>query len=450
MHGPTCLKNVTCFISLGTAVKPAPYRVGEWLPSDQAVLDSWLSALIEEVDGSPVAGDQVEEVDADDDAMDEKLHPVIRELKHLIKNDAEINMFFHQMFSEVPKKFQKDPTGQPQVRSYQQALRLINHIMTKAPEFNESGLVGFPINAILDWSMGTTGGYAAFLNDSVNQQFKKVLNEWGTFLKSEDSRYVLSDDPQKGWFGEDARKAMPCFAIEFECDPCKPHYGFKSWDDFFTRKFRKGIRPIAAPNDDRVIVNACESAPYKVQRNVKLRDRFWIKSQPYSLEHMLANDPLVHKFVGGTIYQAFLSALSYHRWHSPVSGKITKAFIQDGSYYSEAQSEGFDESGPNDSQGYITEVATRALIFIEADNQNIGLMCFMAIGMAEVSTCEITVKERQHVSKGDQLGMFHFGGSTHCLIFQPHVKIEFDFCGQKPGLDATNIKVNSMIAAVTE
>ena len=133
-----------------------------------------------------------------------------------------------------------------------------------------------------------------------------------------------------------------------------------------------------------------------------------------------------------------------------MSGKITKAFIQDGSYYSEAQSEGFDESGPNDSQGHITEVATRALIFIEANNQNIGLMCFMAIGMAEVSTCEITVEERQHVSKGDQLGMFHFGGLTHCLIFQPHVKIEFDFCGQKPGLDATNIKVNSMIVAVTE
>ncbi len=39
---------------------------------------------------------------------------------------------------------------------------------------------------------------------------------------------------------------------------------------------------------------------------------------------MLDNDPLVDKFVGGTIYQAFLSALSYHRWHAPVSGKSGK------------------------------------------------------------------------------------------------------------------------------
>jgi phosphatidylserine decarboxylase len=72
--------------------------------------------------------------------------------------------------------------------------------------------------------MGTTSGYAAFLNDSVNQQLKKVLNEWDTFLKSADSRYVLSDDPRKGWFGEYARKAKPCFAIEFECNPSKPHF----------------------------------------------------------------------------------------------------------------------------------------------------------------------------------------------------------------------------------
>jgi phosphatidylserine decarboxylase len=164
--------------------------------------------------------------------------------------------------------------------------------------------------------------------------------------------------------------------------------------------------------------------------------------------HMLANDEFTDKFVGGTIYQAFLSALSYHRWHSPVSGKIVKAYVKDGTYYSEALSEGFDPSGPNESQGYITEVATRAMIFIEADNPAIGLMCFMAVGMAEVSTCDITVKAGQHVTKGEELGMFHFGGSTHCLIFRPEVKLDFDLHGQKPGLNSSNIEINSRIATV--
>ena len=360
-----------------------PHCVGVWLPSDESVLDGWLRALIEQIEAAEKSRD-VERL---------RLHPVMQELKELIENDAEIYMFFHQMFTEVPKKYQTSPTDKPQVRDYQQMLLLINAILTRAPEFNESGLVGFPINAILNWSMGTTAGFAAFLNDKVNYQFKKVLNSWGVFLKSKESCYVLNDHPKKGWFGRDAMKKMPNFAEEFKCDPSKPHYGCTSWDDFFTREFRAGVRKIAAPNNDKVIVNACESAPYKLYSNVQRRDEFWIKRQRYSLQHMLANDPLVDKFIGGTIYQAFLSALSYHRWHSPVSGKVIKTKNQDGSYYSETTAVGFDPAGPNESQGYITEVAARAMIFIEASNPCIGLMCFMAVGMAEVSSCEITVYE---------------------------------------------------------
>lgn len=445
-------------LEVKTTEKVLHYRVGEWLPSDHAILENWLQKLIEEVDGYSDQATDHEEVDAAEfeehghTVYKVPLHPVIEDFKQLIENDAEINMLFHQMFSQVPKKspYNKSPTGKPQVRHYQQMLRLINAVLTKAPEFNETGLVGFPINAILDWSMGTTGGFAAFLNAKVNSHLKKVLNEWGSFLKSSDSCYVLTDHPRKGWFGEDAMKKMPGFAVKFKCDPQKPHYGFTSWDDFFTREFRDGIRPVAAPDDDKVIVNACESAPYKLQTNVKRRGRFWIKSQLYSLEFMMANDPFVDQFVGGTVYQAFLSALSYHRWHSPVNGKVVKCFVKDGTYYSETLAEGYDSSGPNKSQGYITEVATRAIVFIQADNPHIGLMCFLAVGMAEVSTCKITVNEGQEVKKGQQLGMFHFGGSTHCLIFRPGVKIEFDFLGQTPGLNATNIAVNSLIATVPE
>jgi hypothetical protein len=168
------------------------------------------------------------------------------------------------------------------------------------------------------------------------------LDAWAVFLSSPASTYVLSDDPESGWFGRDALEAMPGFAETFQCEPDQPHYGFTAWDNFFTRQFRDGQRPIAAPEDNGVIVNACESAPYKLATDVKLTDRFWLKGQSYSLRHMFADDPVAEQFVGGTIYQAFLSALSYHRWHSPVSGTIVKAEVIDGSYYSEPPGEGFD------------------------------------------------------------------------------------------------------------
>jgi phosphatidylserine decarboxylase len=376
--------------------------------------------------------------------------PVIREFKALIENDPELYMLFTQMFEQIPSTpaYLKDPVGNPQVRNYYDMLKLINQVLSQAPEYNKTDLVGFPINAIVNWAMGTPAGAAAFLNEKVNRQLKKILVQWAQFLGSSDSREVLNTDPVKGWFGRDALQAMPTLVQDFDVKADLPHYGFRSWDDFFTRKFRDGRRPVAGPDDDSVIANACESAPYRVAKNVQLRDRFWIKDQPYSLLHMMADDVLAQQFAGGTIYQAFLSATSYHRWHSPVSGRIVKIRVIDGSYYAQTPAVGFDPAGPNASQGYITQVASRGLVFIEADNPKIGLMAVMFVGMAEVSSNEFTVFEGQHVNKGDQLGMFHFGGSTHTLIFRPQVNLDFDLRGQAPGLNSKNIPVKSLIARV--
>lgn len=418
-----------------TSFQPTYYNVGQWLPSDQVFYDQWLTELVQDTEDG-----------------DRPLLPVIQEFKELIEYNPQIYMLFHQMFEQLPQTsvYKKDPTGKVEISNYQQLLQVLNRILTTAPAFNTTGLVGFPINAVLNWPMGTPAGTQLFLNEKVNRQLKKILSQWAVFLGSEDSRYVLTDDPERGWFGRDAKQAMSNFEKDFICDPKAPYHGFSSWDDFFTREFRVGRRPVASPDNDNVVANACESAPYKIARNVKLQDRFWIKAQPYSLQHMMAMDPFAAQFENGTVYQAFLSALSYHRWHSPVSGRIVKTRIIDGSYYAEALAEGFDRAGPNNSQGYITQMASRALIFIEADNPAIGLMAILFVGMAEVSSNEITVYEGQHVDKGDQLGMFHFGGSTHCLIFRPEVKLDFDLRGQTPGVHSTNIPVRSRIATVGE
>lgn len=418
---------------MNTPLKPCDktFTIGKWMPSDQKTLTEWLLKIMDkaEKDETP-------------------LLPAVQNFKDFIESDPKAFMFFNQMFDQVAKNKKLSPAELPQVRDYGHMLRMMNVIMTHAPDFDETGLVGCPFNAIFDWSMATRGGWAGFLDEKVNLHLKAVLNEWGKFLRSSDSAYVLSDDPKKGWFGADALKAMPTFVKDFQCEPTLPHYGFRSWDDFFTRPLREGARPIAEPENDAVITNACESAPYRIAENIKLRDKFWIKAQPYALQFMMDNDPFVPQFEGGTVYQAFLSALSYHRWHSPVSGRIVKTRMIEGTYYSESMYAGTDAAGPDLSQAYIAEIATRGLIFIEADNPDIGLMCVMAIGMAEVSTCEITAFEGQYVKKGDQLGMFHFGGSTHCLFFGPHVDIEFDLHGQTPGHDSHNIPINSKIAYV--
>ena len=426
-------------------------RTGAWLPADHRTHKAWL-------------GQQI------DDAKNNKkpLIPVIQEFQEFIESDPRRYMYFTAMFDEVPYKhvYKKDPTGHKQIRDYKHMLEVLNHVFGSAPVWTDAaqqvGMVGVPMCAILDYPMSTPSGHAAFLDPEVNKMLKKILNEWGKFLLQPKSAGVLHEG-KTGWLGDHGKNDMMSVANApyktqhkfdefFHCDTTQKHYGYKSWDDFFTRQFKDEVRPLASPEDDNVIANACESKTFAVHPDTKLRDKFWIKGQPYSIKDMLANDPLADEFGGGTVYQAFLSALSYHRWHAPVSGTIRKAFVQDGTYFSEPLFEGLgdpntkeiDAHGISSGQGYLSHLATRAIIFIEADNPAIGLMAFIGIGMDEVSTCEITVKEGQHVKKGEQTGMFHFGGSTHCLIFRPGVKLE-GF--PKPG-QAENVPVRSQLAVV--
>ncbi|KAL9633615.1 MAG: hypothetical protein Q9204_003324 [Flavoplaca sp. TL-2023a] len=378
------------------------------------------------------------------------LSPVVQELRDLIESDPLIQRLFTDMFREIPRQpcFDTDPSGRLQIRDYKALLRHLDDVIVGAPEFDTKTLMGFPINAVLAFPMATSSGIRAFLNEKVNGHIRKVLNTWATFLSSPESRYVLNSDPNKGWLGATALSLMPNFAVDYVCNPAAPHFGFESWDAFFTRRLRKGARPVESSQDNTVIVNPCESAPYRLAFGVGAHDHFWMKDQSYSLEDMLASDELSASFYGGTVYQAYLEATNYHRWHSPVSGTIRKAYGKPGAYYAQAPTVGFDWSTPCKSQAYLTHVATRAMIFIDADDSNIGLMCFMPVGMTECSSCEVGVSEGQRLEKGEEIGMFHYGGSTYCLIFRPESKVRFREEATKAGAGSPVLKVNSMLAQV--
>lgn len=440
-----------------------------WLPNDPLAIEQWIVKIKKLAADNP-----------------QPLIPPIQEFKQMVYTDPVLFANVEGMFSAAHRLKKRTPLEwEPEPINFEQFLELLNAIMFTAPEaFQEghgkeqkpAGMIGFPINALLVYPMATDFGYDVFSNALVNQQLKKILNYWSQYLITEDSRYVLvENDPRHNaiaWLSEKAQKEMVAVATSalgagpnpippdaqfsdiFKSDPSDKYYGYTSWDDFFTRQFNEGIRPVIEPDNDNIINNACESAPLAVAKQVRLFDTFWLKGQPYSLGNMLDFDEYTPQFTGGTVYQAFLSALSFHRWHSPVNGTVVKTRIVNGSYYLENLAQGFfnekdgpDTSAPNNSQAFLTAVATRALIFIEADNPAIGLMCVMPVGMAEVSSCQVTVKPGDKVKKGEQLGMFHFGGSTHCLFFRKGVNLKFHTYGEKPGLDAANnIRVNTKLA----
>ena len=208
------------------------------------------------------------------------LLPPVQDLKDRIDTDPKFNMFFNQMFTNVSPEI----ADLMPIQNYKVALRFINFVITVPPIFTIDNVsAGVPINAILTYPMGTVEGYAAFLDNDVNKYVKRILVAWKTFLQSKDSALFLNETPFIGWFcGRALDNSDITFMDElgvpqtqkffevFVADPNdKETYGYSSWDDYFTRALIEGVRPIASPDDNKVIVNACESDPYNLQFNVK-------------------------------------------------------------------------------------------------------------------------------------------------------------------------------------
>ncbi|HET9073547.1 MAG TPA: phosphatidylserine decarboxylase family protein [Solirubrobacteraceae bacterium] len=361
--------------------------------------------------------------------------------RELIDSDAVVRLWVTRMIEQQPVNREYHSRH---IRDVDHLLALIDGVLDLAPEYGEENIT-LPMGAVLDWSMGTPAGFAAFRDDRINAALGAILREWCTFLNSPGSLYVLNDGPH-GWKSPQARADVGI--DQFVHDPEHEHWGFRSWNDFFTRRFREGQRPVASAGDDAVVVSACESTPFALRTGVKRRDRFWLKGQPYSLHEMLDGHPSTERFVGGTVYQAFLSATDYHRWHSPVSGTVISAEVVNGTFYSEADSVGSDADESPNSQAYLAHVAARAIVVIEADHRPLGHVGFLAIGMSDVSSCTTVVAAGQHVDKGDELGYFQFGGSTHCLIFEPDAIESFALSAIPQSQDEhpPTVRVNSALA----
>ncbi|TQV96998.1 hypothetical protein V2A60_000347 [Cordyceps javanica] len=435
--------------------------VGTLSQHDEAVL--WLQNLIRDVDSRACRGSG-------------SLHPCVASLRDLIRGRAQLRMWASAMFEEVPNKIPynrvdgAEPPRSP-VRGYEHMLELLSVIVPEvAPTWSLAaagiGLMGLPFQAVLDWPMGTPSGHAFFLDGEVNACFRAMLAAWRDgLLATGRSRGVLTTAPGH-WLSPEAVAAMErdanldpgrryTFAQLFACDPDgdPAHWGFRSWDDFFTRRFRDvdRLRPVGYPDEPAWVVSPCEATPAAIKSEVREVDQFWLKGTGYSVSDMLGRHPWAGRFVGGTVHQSVLMTTSYHRWCAPVSGRVVHAAVLPGTYFSERSTNGLGSEPvlpPLYNLVYLSHVATRAVVFIEADGP-VGLMCFLAIGVADVSSCEVLPKFMagwpQPITKGEELGSFHYGGSSQCLLFRRGLKLAFAE-GALPGNRNRNLAVRSPLA----
>jgi phosphatidylserine decarboxylase len=404
-------------------------RVAGYLPKDLSAIDEWHRELKRSVAEARAKG------------KPPKYARTVKELAKLIELNGIVRMYVEQMIEQVPTQYKT-------IDSTEQLLDSLNQIITTAPLYNANPnkINAFPMSTLFTYMMMTPAGEAIFRNSEFNDAIRKILKEWCNFLDSDKSLYVLNEGAD-GWLSQSAFWYNKLYEFVIP-DKNAPHWGWQSFNDYFHRQIQPQNRPIAAPDDPKVVVSANDGTVYNIASNVQPLDQFWLKGQPYSLINML-NNQYVERFIGGSVFQSFLSGADYHRWRAPIAGTVRKAQVVDGLMFSDAESAGFDPTAATYSQGYGAAVNTRGLVFIESDDPVIGMVCVIPIGITEISSVTIEVKSGDKVKKGAELGYFSYGGSGMCLVFQPGAIDQFTVPNRPSGNnpdDGPPIRVNAQIA----
>jgi len=408
-----------------TLEEAGPIQMGFWVPNRVWATAKFLIPLRDMIAAKRKAGALA------------PLQPVLQDFKNWIIDNSIYRMWLTSMIEqanafvagldEKTRKEIKDDGDVIWIEGFDAFFEILNEIITTSPSFNDTAQVGTPMNGFLAVAMGTEAGAALFHDMVFNQQFKTVLDAWNTFLKSQpslDKLDILEPDKPGSWISKAAWQAGVW--DQMVCDPEKPGYGYDSWNSFFIRQFVPGARPFHG--DPIVDVDiGCETTPWDYRNDVKLESRFWIKDINYSLLDLFGGQRQWAKlFEGGQLYQGFLSATHYHRWRSPLDGKIVRSWVEPGTYFAQRPSQGEDQGTweGTQSQPYLGHVASRAIFVFH--HETVGYVALICIGMVEVSTCVIEPSSfivqdgapPVPIIRDMEIGHFEFGGSTHVMIFE--------------------------------
>jgi len=369
-----------------------------YLPRDRAHLHAWQQELRATVAEQQATGPG-------------PASTAVMRLRQLYEDDPIVRMYVSQMIEQVPDEHKS-------VHSVDELFAQLAHITVTAPVYNADPdkRNAFPMSALFVYIIMTSAGEAVFRYPSFVKGIKAVLQEWCKYLNLPASASVLNT----GGFGWLCHQSYLDYRLfEFITYPERPHWGWTSYNDFFHREIASSARPIAEPDNPKVIVSANDGHVVTIANGVKRKDRFWAKDEWFSLEDMLDKSAHVDCFVGGTVFQTFLSGANYHRWHSPIDGVVVETRVVDGLLFSEAESAGVDIHADILSEGYDACVNTRGLVFIQSADPVIGMVCVIPVGMTEISSITFKVNVGDTLKKGDELGYFSYGGSSLCIVFQP-------------------------------
>ena len=197
--------------------------------------------------------------------------------------------------------------------------------------------------------------------------------------------------------------------------------GWLTFNQFFARELNPGLRPIDNPDDNTVVVSPADCT-YRNQFSIDKDSRVKIKgTHTYSVETLFEGSKYKDDFANGLFVHFFLGPYSYHRFHTPVAGKVVECYPIQGLVYLDVNIKEGQFDAPDSSTGGYEFAQARGVIIIDTKDSpygNVGVVAVIPVGMCQVSSVNMIATVGANSLKGDEFGYFLFGGSDIILLFQ--------------------------------
>jgi phosphatidylserine decarboxylase precursor len=256
--------------------------------------------------------------------------------------------------------------------------------------------------AILEFHylIGQSPGDVLRKDPAFQQWMHRFAEEWGRFLDTPGSARCLP-----------TFLANPSYHVE---DYYVSPSGWLTFNQFFARQVRPGKRPIDASCDDSVVVSPAD-AVYLGQWPITDESTIEVKGISYSLLELLDGSPYRDRFRGGVFTHSFLNLNDYHYYHTPVGGVVKELRQIRGAVWVDVVKKPDGTLEPVDEIGFqFTQ--QRGLLVLESA---LGFVAVLPIGMAQVSSVNLTPEVGASLFKGQDFGFFLFGASDIITLFEP-------------------------------
>ncbi|MCC7441119.1 MAG: phosphatidylserine decarboxylase [Bdellovibrionales bacterium] len=213
--------------------------------------------------------------------------------------------------------------------------------------------------------------------------------------------------------------------------------GFRSFNDFFIRRFREGVRPWeSAPKR----LPAFAEGKYVAYAKTGPAGRYPVKGSRISASALLGErGGWAERLSGGPLMIARLCPTDYHRYHYPDAGRTLDAYTL---------------HGPLHSVSPIALARREDILFTNErrvavlESANFGLLACVEVGALCVGRIVQSHDESKPHARGEEKGYFLFGGSTVVLMGEPgRWKPDADLLAQTEAGRETAVRLGEAVAS---